>query len=296
MVSISIQNLSPLEPEKITQYEAGITHQVGNNTAIEVTAYYKDVQDQTQIFHQSPAYPQVYDYFANSDYGTIKGIDFELAMRRTRNLRLDLKYTLSWATGTGSYAQTQYNVAWQNPLEPPKTTAPLDYDQRHNIVGIIDFRTSKSEGPQLGNIFPIENMSANAIVQIYSGTPYTPMNLFDAATEAAVNPEPNGHINSRAIPWGFNIDLKVERKFKIGEFDVVPYVWVQNLLDRENVATVYESSGKPDVTGWLTTLDGQEFVRNTADDNGGYFYELKERNPRNYAGPRVIMFGLRMAF
>jgi hypothetical protein len=98
------------------------------------------------------------------------------------------------------------------------------------------------------------------------------------------------------MPWGFNIDLKVERKFTVGDFDLVPYVWVQNLLDRENVASVYESSGKPDVTGWLSTEEGKEFVREEADNNANYYYQLKERNPRNYAGPRVIMFGLRMAF
>jgi outer membrane receptor protein involved in Fe transport len=285
-----------LEPEKTTQYEAGFTHQLGPNTAIEITAYYKDVQGLTQIFHQTPAFPQTYDYFANTDFGTIKGIDFNLAMRRSHNIRLDLKYTLSWATGTGSYAETQFNVAWQNPLQPPKSTAPLDYDQRHSIIGVVDFRTSAGEGPRWGNILPLENLSANAVIQVFSGTPYTPMHLFDAATEAAVNPEPMGHVNSRNIPWTFNIDLKVERQLTVGGYQIVPYVWVQNLLNRDNAAMVYESSGEPDVTGWLSTEDGQSWVRNTAINNGAYYYQLKEQNPRNFGSPRVILFGLRMEF
>ena len=285
-----------LEPEKTTQYEAGITHQFGVNTVLGITAYYKDVTDLTQIFHQSPAVPTTYDFFANSDYGTIKGIDFNLITRRATHVRLDLKYTLSWALGTGSYSQTQYNVAWQNPLYPPKTTAPLDYDQRHHLSGVLDLRTGKGEGVKLGDRFPIENMSLSTVVKIASGTPYTQMDVFDNATEAAVNPQPISSVNGGRMSWVFNIDLKVEKELTIGRYTVVPYVWVQNLLNYENVALVYESSGRPDVTGWLATEEGQVWVESTKDQNGEYLYRLKESNPRNYGPPRMILFGLKMAF
>lgn len=285
-----------LEPEKTTQYEAGITRQLGDNTVFGITAYYKDVQDLTQIFHQTPANPQTYDYFANTDFGTIKGVDFELKVRRSHYVGFDLKYTLSYASGTGSYAQSNFNVAWQNPLQPPKVTSPLDYDQRHNILGIVDYRYAKGEGPKLGETYPLENLTANAVIQFFSGTPYTPMHMFDAATEAAVNPEPRGRVNSETIPWTLNIDLKVEREFQVGGFTLIPYVWVQNLLNNDNATAVYESSGKPDVTGWLETDEGALFAQNTTAENGSYYYQLKEDNPRNFAGPRVIYLGLRMGF
>jgi outer membrane receptor protein involved in Fe transport len=288
-----------LEPEKITQYEVGVTHQLSSNSAVSITAYYKDTQDLTQIFSQIPATPQTYDFFSNTDYGTVKGIDINWAMRRSRNLRLDIKYTLSTATGTGSYAQSQYNVAWQNPGESPKSTSPLDYDKRHTMLGIFDFRTNGGEGPKFGETFPFEKLSLNVVVQASSGTPYTrmqtPLNL---ATEAAVNPLPVGRINETNLPWTFNIDLKLERKFEVGQYNIVPYLWVQNLLDYENVALVYESSGKPDVTGWLPTEEGQKFIEHpdNAPLNPEYMYQLKENNPRNYGPPRMILFGVRMAF
>lgn len=285
-----------LEPEKTTQYEAGIAHQLGDNTVLNLTAYYKDVQDLTQIFTQAPAFPLQYDYFANTDYGTIKGFDLEFKVRRTHYVGFDFKYTLSYASGTGSYAQSNYNVAWQNPKEPPKVTSPLDYDQRHNFLAIVDYRYGRGEGPKLGDVHPLERLSANAVVQLFSGTPYTPMNMFDAATEAAVNPVPRGRINSDNIPWSLNIDIKVERQFDVSGFTLVPYIWVQNLLDNENAVAVYESSGKPDVTGWLQTDEGALFSQSYAQQNGNYYYRLKEDNPRNFAGPRVIFFGIRMGF
>ncbi len=284
-----------LEPEKVTQYEAGITHQLGDNTALGITAYYKDVQDQTQIFHQ-PAQPYSYDYYANTDYGTIKGIDLNLTMRRMHNISLNLNYTLSWATGTGSYAETQYNVAWKAPERPPKITNPLDYDQRHSINSVIDFRTTKSEGPKIGDVYPFEDMGINVLIQASSGVPYTPTNKYDAAREGiAVSQEPTGRVNSSNMPWSLSIDLKAERKFNYAQFTFTPYIWVQNLLENENVFNVYEGTGKGDKTGWMETAEGQTWTEVYGPDAVKQ-YRLKENNPKNYGKPRMILVGLRMSF
>ena len=283
-----------LEPEKTTQYEVGVTHQLADNVAFGITAYYKDVQDLTQIFHQTPASPTVYDFYANSDYGTIKGVDFSLTMRRTRNLQMDLRYTLSYANGTGSYANTQYIIAWQNPDGQPKSTHPLDYDQRHNINGMFDFRLGEQEGPRLGDIYPLENMGLNVIVSAGSGTPYTPTQVYDEATENAVNPKPLGSVNSANKPWIFSIDLKLERKVKIAGYSVTPYVWVKNLLDTENAIGVYEGTGEADVNGYLNTDEGSAAAAADADYENRY--ELKQANATNYMNPRMVYFGLRFAF
>lgn len=284
-----------LEPEKVTQYEAGITHQLGSNTAFGVTAYYKDIQDQTQIFHRA-AEPRSYDYFANTDYGTVKGMDFNITMRRLRNLSLNLNYTLSWATGTGSYSQTQYNVAWKAPENPPKTTNPLDYDQRHSINAVVDFRTVKGEGPKIGDIYPLENFGLNILIQTASGVPYTPTTPYDAAREGiAVWQEPRGRINSENLPWTFNVDFKAEREIEYAQFKFTPYIWVQNLFENENVYNVYEGTAKPNKSGWLETSDGEAWVEANGSDAAA-LYQFKESNPVNYGKPRIIYFGLRMAF
>jgi hypothetical protein len=96
----------------------------------------------------------------------------------------------------------------------------------------------------------------------------------------------------------FNIDFKLERSFDVGEFQIVPYLWVQNLLNYENVGIVYEGSGEADVTGWLATADGQVFINDPVNQalDAEQLYHLKENNPRNYGPPRIIMLGVRMAF
>ncbi len=283
-----------LEPEKTTQYEVGISHQLGDNVAFDFSAYYKDVQDLTQVTHISNVDPKAYDIFSNVDYGTIKGVDIAFLMRRTRNIRLDFRYTLSYATGTGSYAQSNYIIAWQNPGGEPKTTSPLDFDQRHSINAVFDWRLEDAMGPKMGELFPLENTSLAVVFSAGSGTPYTPMAIYDAATEAAVTPQPLDKINTANKPWYMNIDAKLERRFNVGSFNITPYVWVKNLLDRENVIGVYEGTGQPDETGFLNTPVGQTNIAN--NEEYGQRYELKQFTPVNYSNPRMVFFGLRTSF
>jgi len=293
-----------LEPETVTQYEVGMTHQLGENTAFDLTAYYKDVKDLTQIFHQA-AIPRAYDFYANEDFGTIKGVDFSLTMRRTRNIAMTLKYSLSYASGTGSFSQTSYNIAWKNPGKTPKVTNPLDYDQRHSIIGMLDIRTGPGEGPKFGDYYPLENFGFNALVQLGSGLPYTPTNKYDALSAKSVSQEPTGPINSSHQPWTFSIDFKMERTFEVGAYKIVPYLWVKNVLDYENVSNVYEGTGEADATGYLESLEGQDRVAVTDElvhydmtegEQFAYRYDFLQNNPSNWTNPRMILVGLRLSF
>jgi outer membrane receptor protein involved in Fe transport len=294
-----------LEPETVTQYEFGLDHKFGDNTKAGITAWFKDVKDLTQIFHVTPAVPFVYDVYSNVDYGTIKGLDFDLTVRRTKNISMMLKYSLLYATGTGSYAGTQYNIAWKDPLGVPKRTNPLDYDQRHSISGVFDLMTRSGEGPRFGNVYPFENLRANILVQAGSGLPYTPTNPYDAIASKSVSQEPRGPINSDQMPWTYTVDLKLQRTFDIGNYQMIPYLVVKNLLDRDNTLSVYEGTGNPYATGYLETPEGQsrtevsDMDSHTGEADGdtfAYRYDLLQNNPSNYSIPRMIMVGLRMSF
>jgi hypothetical protein len=224
-------------------------------------------------------------------------------MRRTQKIALDLNYSLSWATGTGSYATTQRNVTWTL-SEVPRFANPLTYDQRHKFTGIVDVRFGQGEGPLIGDIYPLENFGVNFIVNLASGTPYTPSQAgFDPVTLFAVTSTPAGSVNSRYSPWRFRIDMKASKTLYFDNgISLDFYVWVMNLLDRDNVLSVYETSGDPDATNWLVTEAGQNWVEENSDasDSSGLTgeekYILASQNPGNYDIPRQIRFGLRMSF
>ncbi|UCD93979.1 MAG: TonB-dependent receptor [Candidatus Zixiibacteriota bacterium] len=290
-----------LQPEKTTAYEFGFAHQMGENTSFDVTAFYKDVSNLTQVV-TIPAYPKSYSLFLNDDFGTIKGLDFTLTMRRVKNMMLNLNYTLSWANGTGSFANTQRNIAWTS-SEIPVQSAPLDFDQRHKFTGIVDIRAGRGEGPILGDIYPLENAGINFIFNLSSGTPYSPVKLdADPATLYAVAYTPSAPRNSRYSDWKFRIDLKANKTLYLGRASLDLYVWVLNLLDRDNTVAVFESSGDGEATNWVSTEAGEDFLeaRDTVHDatglTGQQKYELKQADPANFDIPRQIRFGVRLSF
>jgi outer membrane receptor protein involved in Fe transport len=278
-----------LVPETTTAYEIGITNQLAGNSVLNATAFYKNVRNLVEV-QSVRAAPNSYSTFENIDYGTIKGLDFAFNLRRTSNIEANLAYTLSWANGTGSVSNTQRNIAWTGGI-PPKQTAPLDFDQRHKISVNLDWRLGKNMGPVLFGGKPLQKTGVNLLLNLASGTPYTPTKSYDEVTLAAVTIQPTGPINSRNGPWTYRVDLKADRGFDVGGLNWDAYIWVLNVLNRKNPIAVYTSSGDPEQTGWLSN-PASTYTSAEAVDR----YNLAQKDPRNYDIPRMVRFGLRTSF
>lgn len=289
-----------LEPEETTAYEAGWQRRVSDNASVDVTAFYKDVKNLTEVVTQ-PAVPTSFSTYRNVDYGTIKGIEFSLDMRRSRNMSMRFNYALAYADGTGSFANTNSNIAWTS-AEPPKHSSSLEFDQRHKLTGILDIRAGAKEGPKLGEFYPLERTGVNFILGASSGFPYSPVYLYNEVTLGAISPRPSGAINSRRQPWQYRVDMKLNREIPLAKLNLDVYLWVINLFDRDNVVDVYETSGLANATGWLSTPDGQQFIADNANVHdssllsGEEKYKVKQSDPRNYDTPRQIRFGARWTF
>ncbi len=284
-----------LRPETTTAYEVGFTQQLGENVRFDVTAYYKDIKDLVQVKTIS-SFPNNFSSYRNSDFGTVKGIDFNVTMRRTHNVSVNVSYGLMWAIGTGSASGTQRNIAW-TAADPPKMTSPLDFDQRHKITLNMDYRLGDQEGPMLGNFYPFENAGINVLFNAGSGLPYTPEEVWNEVFLGAISPVPSGPINSRYGPWTWRTDLKANRTFQISRLDLDVYVWVLNLFNTENYVDVYASSGQAGTTRWLSTPSGQAFLVNpNYPENAGDYYRLAEMDPSRFGSPRQIRVGLSLNF
>jgi outer membrane receptor protein involved in Fe transport len=289
-----------LKPERTTAYETGFQRQVGENVRLDVTAYYKDVKDLVEVANipaGAGAKTKNFASYRNRDFATVKGVDFGFTMRPVNHIAASLNYSLSFAQGTGSVSNTQGNIAWTAD-HPPKQTAPLDFDQRHKLSMNLDLRLGKGEGPLLGNFRPLENAGINVLVNAASGTPYTPAQVFNEVTLAAVTNLPIGPINSRYGPWTMNVDAKASRGFQMGPFKLEAYAWVLNVFNRENAIAVYTSSGAANTTNWLTTNAGQGYLDTAAGSeiDGETLYHLAETDPNLFSNPRMVRFGLRGSF
>ncbi len=289
-----------LRPERTTAYEAGLQRQVGDNVRLDATAYYKDVKDLVEVANIAAgagAKTKNFASYRNRDFATIKGVDVGFTMRPIRHIAGSVNYSLSYAQGTGSVSNTQRNVAW-TASQPPKQTSPLDFDQRHKLSMNLDWRLGKGEGPLWGNVRPLENAGINLLLNVASGTPFTPTQTFNEVTLAAVSNLPNGPLNSRYGPWTLSLDLKASRGFHLGAFNLEAYAWVLNVFDNKNAIAVYTSSGSASTTNWLSTNEGQGYLDTAAARgvDGETLYRLAENDPNLFSNPRMLRFGLRGSF
>ncbi|RKY62375.1 MAG: hypothetical protein DRP96_00380 [Candidatus Neomarinimicrobiota bacterium] len=270
-----------LEPVKTTSYELGFKQQLGMNSSIDVTMYYKQLTGYVQIRNVTGARPVVYATYVNGDYGTIKGLSFSFNLRRTRYIQAMVNYTLQYANGTGSTATGQYKISWQSG-NYPTFTSPLDFDQRHTGSIILDFRTTEKDR--------LKRIGANAVFSFGSGRRYTPTEINSAVFPKTAD-SPIAALNSGVMPFIYQLDLKFDKTAKFGNVDVNFYLWIQNALNTKNVRDVYDGTGLPDEDGWFSTPDGQQWANTST--NRVDLYKMFLKTPFNYETPRIIRLGVK---
>jgi outer membrane receptor protein involved in Fe transport len=286
-----------LKPEETTQYELGFRQLFADgHAALNITAFYKNVRDLINVqLHQwqqveggsirTAIYPE------NSDFGTTRGLLFSLDITRLSYFSLSAQYTFQNAEGTGSSTSSSQTSVFRNLNGlPPKTIAPLSFDQKHTAIINLDFYVPEGE---LGFF---EMFNINALFSFNSGRPYTPVSKWNLLGDNSLIADNLGYINSAYAPGSFRIDLKVEKTFMVGDYMLIaPYVWIENLLDTDNITGVYRSTGDPLSTGWLNTEDGRNAVELAGEGWRQDFISL-ERNPWNFGIPRLIKLGLKINF
>lgn len=303
-----------LKPEKTIDYQLGFRQLVSRNSAITISAFYREMRDMIQVVNVAFAYPRDYLTFGNVDFGTVKGLSIAYDLRKTRtsNFSMKLNYTIQFAEGTGSNSTSQLNLVGSG--QPNlRTIVPLDFDSRHNIAVTLDYSFSGGKdynGPKWGGKDWFANSGVNLIARARSGEPYTKQTN---ATPTALFTQPQrpileGSINGARLPWNFKLDFRVFKDFKLsgkvkeGEAPKRPlylnvYLQIQNLLDTRNIIAVYPYTGNPDDDGYLSSPEGLQDVESRP--NAESFVDLYNawiNNPNNYSRPRTIRLGAIFSF
>lgn len=287
----TIKNNPDLRPQRTIDYEVGFRQVVSPSSAIKIAAYYKELRDMIQVRTIFPVpFVNQYTTYDNIDFGTVKGFSFEYDLRRTQNVRLNANYTLQFADGTGSNANSQRGLTSRGNL---RTLFPLSYDERHRINLNMDYRFGPRQGPVLFNKRIFQNLGLNIQGVAVSGRPYTatvtPQEL-GGATIA-------GSINGARQPWTFTLNARIDKSFRIAnKLNMNVYVRVSNVLDRRNVINVYSASGSPEDDGFLLSangLDQLESIENSRREVEAYLdsYQWALINPDFYSLPRRIFMG-----
>ena len=302
----ALLNNPDLKPEKTIDYELGFAKKLTLSSALKMSLFYKELRDMIQVTNVLGAYPATYMMYQNIDFGTVKGFSTSYDLRRTGRVQMTTNYTLQFADGTGSSASSGYSLV--NTGQPNlRTTIPLSYDQRHAISASVDYRYKtgdKYTGPVLGKWKVFEDAGANIMMSAGSGTPYSRQSNITQEAADGINDRStlSGSINGSRLPWQFRLNAKFNKNFEIkwskkkSSF-LNAYLQIQNLLNAQNIISVYRATGNPEDDGYLTAAESQnDILSRNSPTSFMYLYSLAVNNPSHYSLPRTFRVGLSLTF
>lgn len=302
-------------PFKTVDYELGFAQVLTErkNASLNLSAFYKENRNMINQRLVVGAYPKTYIMYDNIDFSTVKGISAAFDFRRTGGSRINLNYTLQFAEGSGSNANSGANLA-QSGQPNLRVLQPLDFDQRHSFVATYDYRFGAKKdykGPTFKTkkgktVQILEEVGFNLQMTMGSGTPYTrwgsPTSINGGGRSTIV-----GQINGSSKPWAFRANLRVDKNIpltfgkedsdnrKTGNLNV--YLQVLNLLNTKNILGVYNFTGSPDDDGYLESVQAQNQL---AISNSAVaftdMYRIAMNNAGNFSIPRQIRIGLEFSF
>jgi outer membrane receptor for ferrienterochelin and colicin len=275
-----------LEPQITVTYEVGLQKQLGleSDFVMDIQAYFKNIYNYVstrEVNDSVNSNVSWFEYYSN-DYGSARGIDFNLEKRLSNYIMGSASYSLSWAQGNNS--DTVIQTESTNLRE-----FALDWDMRHNFSFNVTFRVGSDEEfiiPFTNFEIPeyiIEDFSTNFYYNIASGTPYTP------ASERGTLLD----VNSELQPHTENANLKFTKKFRFSEkVSIKTYINIENLFNRKNVINVYPITGSPYFDGADISEPNSTYVA----EEVRYVHDLGSHNPANVTQGRTYTIGFSLNF
>jgi len=305
-----------LRPQQTIDYELGFTQKVTNTSSMTITAYYREIRNQIQMYRFNGAYPKAYNSYSNLDFGTVKGLTASYDMRRTKNARIRASYTLQFADMTGSSTSTASALIAAG-VPNLRSVFPTNEDRRHSFNLTLDYRFSNGknyDGPVIHrkngkpDLQLLSNTGFSLEVKGGSGTPFTASRTVSSPISGGSSLL-QGTYNGSRIPASFRFDLRVDKDiyFTVGgkkegeskgrEAFLNVYVQVLNLLNSKNITNVYAATGNPDDDGYLSAPEWQREINSQIDPQSFIqMYELYVNSGYNYSMPRHIRLGLSINF
>jgi outer membrane receptor for ferrienterochelin and colicin len=245
-----------LNVERTVQYEIGMQQQLGEDVAMDISFYSRDIRDLVSTDRQIETVTvDKYYMYTNRDFGTIKGIVISVDKRYQGGFQAGLDYTFQVAEANASSADAARNAV-EGGKEVNKYLIPLNWDRRHTLNGHV----SLERGP----------WGLSLLGSYGSGLPYTPTPKSEDLVVGLLE-------NSGRKPPYVNFDMSGYWNV-LKKPDLQVNFQVKNLLDRLNENNVFARTGR---AGY--DINWQDTQAELAVD------------PGNWSRPREVIVGFRLS-
>jgi outer membrane receptor protein involved in Fe transport len=269
-----------VEPQRSIQYELGLQQGLTEDLRMEISAYYKDVRN--YIYSQqviTARGDKSYYVLSNLSYANTRGIIISLLKRRSVDgvFAASLDYTFQVAEGQRTEPQEEIFFNEEQGRLSETWLVPQDFDRSHTLTATVQLSQPR-------------DWLASLIGSLRTGTPYTPE--FPSNIVPITFEQNSGR---QQVQW--NVDLRLEKWFPFGPFDLSVFLQVDNLFDVRNELYVYalyniEETTNPSLFNDLRRRIAREdpsMIPASAVDN---YYA----NPGNLSAPRLVRFGASLTF
>ncbi|MFH1851758.1 MAG: TonB-dependent receptor [Candidatus Neomarinimicrobiota bacterium] len=237
-----------LKPEKTISFEVGVKHNFNDFAVLDVTAFYKDVFDQTEElfgifdrrfhgwdpFTQETTPTRFYTGFLSGDYGDSRGFEINLRTLFSNDFTIDLNYSFSKSVqGRASPFKVLWdeegNVSyvWDEDLYkriPVEKSFSRPHIFRANFYARYPDRLSV---PIFSPIF--RGTSASILYSYVSGQAFTYLD----------DDDPPETYNNHRYPAIITTDLRLNKDLKIGKNHLLTaYIRITNLFNRKNLRSI----------------------------------------------------------
>ncbi|RPI74437.1 MAG: TonB-dependent receptor [Ignavibacteriales bacterium] len=288
--------VEPLQPQKTIMFEVGIKHNFEEIAVLDVTAFYKDVFDQTEEriglfdravkgfdpFNNQISPNQSYATFLPGDYGDSRGFEISLRTLFSRNINLDLNYSFSRSTQGRASPQQVFidgngNVTYQWDADVNKRIPTEKSFSRPHILRANLYLSYPEEWTNSFLDIIMEGATLSILFRYISGQAFTYLSPED----------PPDTYNNQRFPATQNVDLRFDKAINLlDSHQITLFLQVTNLLNTQNLRSYGDVLFDVNAT--------KNYVENgiiSSVDGGGY-----DISWQNYFEKRRIYLGAKYSF
>lgn len=223
----TVESNKNLENIRADHYVFGIDHLLDDDLRVTAEVYEKKYSDYA-VSVDNPTYilvnggaqygPDYVTSAVSAGTGTVRGFDLSLQKK---------------LSGNGVYGMLNYSYMDSKFKALEGGEVPGAFDQTHQLNLTIGYQVA-------------DDWLVGLKYKYATGKPYTPYDS-EASTSAGRGVYDMDLYNTVRMPDYMRLDLRIDKRFSLGNFGLVTYIEFQNLLNRTNISEYYWDDDKNEV-------------------------------------------------